>query len=46
MRELKSRRYRSVNTSETINIKDITPPCRLVDGKIVNATFDGKKWTF
>lgn len=46
--EATSEKYKNIHKSETVDISKITAPCRVVNGKSVDATWDKstKSWVW
>ncbi len=40
------RGYKNTSTSETVNVNNINPPFRVINGEMVHAKHDGKKWVW
>lgn len=46
--ETKPHHYKSRTASETVDPRALTPPCKLINGKVVDATWSEilKEWVF
>lgn len=40
------RSYKNTSSTESVNIRGIRPPFRVIDGNIVHASHDGHKWVW
>lgn len=40
----RERKYKNTSASETVNVNDVDAPFRIIDGKQVDAKWNGNNW--